>query len=280
MRKALTILSVAGFISLPGAGEAEEARADTLQNILSEGEVRIGVKDDYPPFAFHKNGDFIGIEIEIAGYLAEALGVKLELVPVSASTRNEKLIEGDIDLFIATMSDTPGRRKVIGAIDPNYYAAGINLLARKDVVKSWQDLKGLPVCGNAGAYYNSDISKRYGARVVEFKDLEEAKEALRNGDCVALVYDDAHIRWLLSLPEWSNFEMPVDSEDVTPWAIAVRLGDRDASLGILLSGFVYRLHANGEFLNLESEWGLANSRFILRMEKKHRYDHRHLLPKD
>jgi polar amino acid transport system substrate-binding protein len=270
MRKALTILTIASFLSLSVAGEAEKARADTLQNIRREGVVRIGVKVDYPPFGYIEYGNNLGIEIDIARDLAKELGVTPDFVAVSASTRNDKLIEGDIDLFIATMSDTPGRRKVVGAIEPNYYAAGINLLARNDVVKSWQDLEGKPVCGIDGAYFNSVISERYGTRVVEDNDLDEAKEALRNGDCVALLYDDALIRQLISLPEWSDFEMPVDSEDVTPWAIAVRPEDRGAPLGILLSGFICRLHKSGRLLNLETNYGLMPSRFLLRMAKNHR----------
>ena len=60
---------------------------------------------------------------------AKRLGVKLELVPVVASNRIQFLQQGKIDLMIATMSDTPERRKIVDIVDPNYYGSGTNVLA-------------------------------------------------------------------------------------------------------------------------------------------------------
>ena len=52
------------------------------------------------------------------GEFDDRLQAKLELVPVLSSNRIEFLQQGKIDIVVATMSDTPERRKVVQAIDP------------------------------------------------------------------------------------------------------------------------------------------------------------------
>ncbi len=65
------------------------------------------------------------------------------MIPVIAANRMEFLRQGRIDLIIATMGDTPERRKVVGMVEPNYYAGATNVLAPKSAnLKTWQDLKG------------------------------------------------------------------------------------------------------------------------------------------
>ena len=58
------------------------------------------------------------------------------------------------------------------------------------MIKSWSDLKGKPVCGKQGAFYNKIVAKRYGAKVVAFVNNAESKQALRDGKCVGWVHVD------------------------------------------------------------------------------------------
>ncbi len=90
------------------------------------------------------------------------------------------LEQGKIDLMIATMTDKPGRRKVVSIVDPNYYSSGTNILTPKKFgYKTWEDLRGKPVCGIQGAFYNKATSANYGTKIVAFKGTSEAYAALR-----------------------------------------------------------------------------------------------------
>ena len=51
--------------------------------------------------------------------------------------------QGRIDLILATMGDTADRRKVVGMIEPNYYAGGTNVLAAKKAGLAVAALLGL-----------------------------------------------------------------------------------------------------------------------------------------
>ncbi len=175
------------FAFVLSASQAQ-AQNDRFKKVLERGTVVIGVKADYKPWGFRdSSGAIVGMEIDMAQDVADALGVKLELIPVQSSNRMQFLQQGKIDLMIATMSDKANRRKVVGIPDPNYYTSGTNVLAKKGAVSKWEDLRGKPVCGKQGAFYNKIVAKRYGAKIVAFVGNAEAKQALRDGKCVAWV---------------------------------------------------------------------------------------------
>src|SRR3546814_9198925 len=77
-------------------------------------------------------------------------------------------------------------------LDPNHYSSGTNILTKGNFTK-WEDLKGAPVCGIQGAFYNRKTSEEFGAEIVAFKGTAEALTALKQNRCVAFVYDDAFI---------------------------------------------------------------------------------------
>ena len=197
-------------------------------------------------------------------------------MPVQSSNRMQFLEQGKIDLMIATMSDRADRRKVVGIVDPNYYTSGTNLLARKGAVKAWEDLRGKPVCGKQGAFYNKIVAKRYGAKIVAFVGNAEAKQALRDGKCIGWVYDDSSIMSDLSTGEWEEFEMPLNSEDDTPWGLAVPKGELNGIWGTFMAGMSYHWHASGRLIELEKKWGIQPTAFLKKMNEKFKYEHAHL----
>ena len=153
------------------------------------------VKADYKPWGYRdSSGKIVGMEADMAQDVADAMGVKLELVAVQSSNRMQFLQQGKIDMMIATMSDRKDRRKIVGIVQPNYYTSGTNVMSPKALkIRKWTDLTGKPVCGKQGAFYNKIVSKRYNAKIVAFTGNAEAKQALRDRKCIAWVYDDSSI---------------------------------------------------------------------------------------
>ena len=177
--------------------------------------------------------------------------------------------QGKIDLMIATMTDRPDRRKVVYISEPNYYSSGTNVLAWKKVnLESWEDLRGKPVCGIQGAFYNKKTAQEFGAEIVAFKGSAEALTALSQGNCLAFVYDDSFVVAKLQDSKWSNdFEMPLATMDDAPWGLAVALGeDRFHNL---LNDMIKGWHKSGRILDLETKYGLANTPFAIRMNQEH-----------
>lgn len=246
-----------------------DAANDRFKKVLERGKVVVGVKADYKPWGFRDpSGGLVGMEVDMARDVAKALGVELELVPVQSSNRMQFLQQGKIDLMIATMSDKANRRKIVGIPDPNYYTSGTNLLAKKGVVKKWEDLRGKPVCGKQGAFYNKIVAQRYGAKIVAFVGNAEAKQAMRDGKCIGWVYDDSSIMADLASGQYDDFEMPLNTEDDTPWGLAVPVAEKDGIWGNFMSGMIYNWHRSGRLIELEKKWGIQPTAYLQNMKKK------------
>jgi polar amino acid transport system substrate-binding protein len=262
------IAATVGIAVAVTSGQAQ-AKNDRFKKVLERGTLVVGVKADYKPWGFRdSSGAIVGMEIDMAQDVADALGVKLELIPVQSSNRMQFLEQGKIDLMIATMSDKANRRKVVGITDPNYYTSGTNVLAKKGMVSQWSDLKGKPVCGKQGAFYNKQVSQRYGAKIIAFVGNAEAKQALRDGKCVAWVYDDSSIMADLASGQYDDYEMPMQTEDDTPWGLAVPLEEKDGIWGHLMSGITYNWHRTGRLMELEKKWGIQPTAYLGAMNKK------------
>ena len=244
------------------------AGADALDDIKKKGVLVVGTKADYRPFGFlDPSGQIVGFEPDLAADVAKRLGVKLELVPVVASNRIQFLQQGKIDIMIATMSDTPDRRKIVDIVDPSYYGSGLNVLAPKSAaLKTWEQLRGKKVCLIQGAFYNKELQEKYGVDGVAFPGTAETYAALKNGNCVAFAYDDTAIVGEMQKPEWSAYDMPLDSILFVPWGLAVKQGER--GLADMLSKAVTDWHKNGYIQQLEKKWGIKPTKFAQEMRDK------------
>lgn len=257
-------------LALASTGFGQAAHADALQDVKDRGVLRVGVKADYRPYGFlDAEGNIVGIEPDLAQDVADDLGVELELIPVVSANRMQFLEQGRIDLMIATMTDTAERREVVRIVDPNYYSSGTNVLARKQAgLEQWSDLEGAPVCGIQGAFYNRKTEEEFGAEIVAFTGTAEALTALEQNRCVAFVYDDSFIVSRLGEEAYADFEMPLETIDDAPWGLAVALGE-DA-FAEYMSEMVTGWHASGRILELETEYGVPNTPFALKMHETHR----------
>lgn len=249
---------------------AQLASADALEDIKEKGILTVGVKADYKPYGYlDTDGNSIGIEPDLARDVAEKLGVEIQFVPVVSSNRMQFLQQGKVDLMIATMTDKPDRRKVVAIIDPNYYSSGTNVLAPKTAgLKTWEDLRGKPVCGIQGAFYNKPTAKNYGAKIVAFKGTAEAYAALQGGNCIAFVYDDSAIVAKAEEVGFEKFEMPLDTIDDAPWGLAVQLGEDNFKT--LMEEMSIAWHKSGRILELETKWGVTNTPFAKAMHEQYK----------
>lgn len=261
---AASLVVLAGTAAAVADGHSKQCTNDVWKKVMAAGKVVVGVKADYKPWGFRdSNGDIVGMEIDIAKIAADAMGVELEVVAVQSSNRMQFLEQGKINMMIATMSDRPDRRKIVGITQPNYYTSGTNIMAPKALAfKKWEDLKGKPVCGKQGAFYNKVVTERYGVNVVAFTGNAEAKQALRDKKCVAWVYDDSSIGSDLSSGNFDDFEMPLNSEDDNPWGLAVPLAEKDCVFGNFMSGLTFNLHQSGKMIELEKKWGIKATKYL------------------
>ncbi|MGI9418024.1 MAG: transporter substrate-binding domain-containing protein [Geminicoccaceae bacterium] len=270
MRRLLGTVAILALVAQSTGAVAAECTNDVWNKVMESGKVIIGVKADYKPWGYRdENGDIVGMEVDMAQDVADAMGVELELVAVQSSNRMQFLEQGKIDMMIATMSDREDRREIVGIPGPNYYTSGTNVMSPKALgFKEWEDLRGKPVCGKQGAFYNSIVEERYGVEIVAFTGNAEAKQALRDKKCVAWVYDDSSIGSDLASGNWDDFEMPLASEDDNPWGLAVPLNEQNCVFGNFMSGMQYNWHRSGKLIELEAKWGIQPTAYLQAQTEK------------
>ena len=106
MRAAILYGVLAGLLA------AAPAQADRLDDIAARGVLRVGSTGDYKPFSYLRAGsEFIGMDVELAGELAQALGVRLQLVPTSWPTLMADLGADKFDLALSGVSVTAERQR-------------------------------------------------------------------------------------------------------------------------------------------------------------------------
>ncbi len=260
------------------APAAPAALADTLADIIEEGKLVAGVKTDYAPWGMRDaEGNIVGMEIDMIRDFARQIGekagkeIEVELVPVVASNRMQFLEQGKIDVMIATMSDKPERRKVVGIVQPNYYSSGVAILAHKDSgIDGWETVEGKKICGIQGSWYNKEHGLKNGAEMVVFKGVPEVEAALLDGRCVGWIYDDsAFIPRKVNEPEkWAEYDIATPVVADVPWGAAVRLDEIDEPIGQALSEAIIGWHASGTLVALEEKWGIPSTAWLSEMSLK------------
>ena len=264
-RVSILLLALAAASGAP----ANAAEADALDAIHARGTLIVGAKADYQPFGFRDaSGAIVGFEPDLAAEIAKKLAVKLVLVPVVAADRLQLLAEGKLDLVIATMNDTPERRKLADFVEPGYYASGVNLLAPKALhLHVWQELQGMKLCTIKGTYYMAEIKRRYDPEMIVSQYTDEIYAGLKAGTCVAALYDDTALIGQLQKPEWRDYEMPLRSILVEPWGMAVRLGETRFEQA--LSELVKDWHQSGRIQEDEKKWHIPPSAYAEEMHLRY-----------
>ena len=123
-----------------------KTEAKELQEIIDSGKIVLGTSADYPPFEFHTMVDgkdeTVGFDIEIAKYIADELGVELEIKDMDFDNLLGGLSTGMIDIVIAGMNPDPKREANFTDI---YYEANHSVLINKedkDRITTVEDLDG------------------------------------------------------------------------------------------------------------------------------------------
>lgn len=253
-------LFTAVFLFLSSATEA-----DTLERILSDKKIIIGVSKDQGVLSKFDSatGMITGFEPDLAQDLANSLGVKLELVPLTIAQREGAILDKKVDVIIASLSDIPKRRKIMQPIIPHYYLSGVNVLTRKDEnIKSWQDLQNQRVCSEYGAFYNRLVTVRFGLDIIPLHSHETAIAALSDGRCVGLLYQESTINWRLQESDWGQqYHLPLQTMQTPPWSIYLNISDKDGRLEKRISEIIIRWHREGLILELEKKWQFPASSF-------------------
>ena len=106
---------IAALAALAGiALAAPAADAKTLDEILSDGTIRVGINPNFPNMSTRgDDGEWEGFDIDVGNAIAEALGVEVEWVPTETAQRVPFLVSDRIDISLGALTRNAERAKLI-----------------------------------------------------------------------------------------------------------------------------------------------------------------------
>lgn len=214
-----------------GASLAFSLNAKTLEEIKTDGNIRIGVFADKPPFGFiDKDGAFQGYDIYFAKRIAkDLLGSedKVTFVPVEAASRVEFLQSDKVDVILANFTKTPERAKVVDFALP-YMKVSLGVASPKDaVIKDISELNGKTLIVNKGTTADAYFTKnKNGVNLIKFDQNTETFSALLDKRGAALAHDNTLLfAWVKNNPDFVVGISELGDIDVI--APAVKKGNKE-----------------------------------------------------
>jgi polar amino acid transport system substrate-binding protein len=242
----LLALSLAAF-----SGQA--AKADRLEDILKKGVVRIAVPLDVPPFGSQNQArEAEGFDVELAGMVAKALGVKLELQQVTGANRIPFLLTDKVDIVISVMGLTPERAKQIMFTSP-YADTNLSVFGPKNAnVKSAADIGSLKVAAAKGTTQEMALTAMAPkANIMRTEDDATAAAAYLSGQAELFATNNLIIPDLQKRNPSKEFEIKFVIRR-SPAHMGVRMGE--LTLVRWLDSFIFFNTMNGELDRLHQKW--------------------------
>ena len=238
------IFSVLILTLLLLTGCVKEEEKNSLDKIIENDVIVVGVKTDAKPFGFYSehSGEYEGFDVDVARYIAkDILGSerKIKFVSINTSNRIEAITSGKIDMAIATMSITPQRQYLVDFSLP-YYVAGQTALVREDSdVNTFADLKRKTIIIALGSTAEKNIRRILPtAKIIGYKTNSEAVQAFLEGKGDALSDDDVLLSgFMMDNPGFRIIGTRISHE---PYAVGIKKYD-DQKLKKTLDGTIREL---------------------------------------
>lgn len=164
--------------------------------IIANGKLVLGTSADYAPFEFHTeiNGTdtIVGFDISIAQYMAEQLGVELEIVDMSFDNLLISLNKGDFDIVLAAMSSNEERAKAVDFSNEYYLSNNVILVQKQNADKytTKESLQGVSVAAQKGTVCETRAKELAGeSSVVSLVKVQDMVSELLSGKVKAVLLD-------------------------------------------------------------------------------------------
>ena len=118
------------------------ASAKTMDEVLTEGVLRVGIHPNSPPFSSRNAaGEFEGFDVDVANLLAAELKIaKVEFVPTETAQRVPFLVADTIDISLGGLTRNSERAKLIEYTFPLHTEVMGVLTTDKHSISSYKDL--------------------------------------------------------------------------------------------------------------------------------------------
>lgn len=248
--------SAAGSVSGSASGSA--SNGDAAFTTVTPGKLTMSTNASFPPYEMvADDGSFEGIDVEVAGAIAEKLGLELQVDDMGFDAALQAAQTGKSDMVMAGVTITEERQAVMDF--SNSYANGVQVVIVKEdsPIQTVDDLANANMIGcqmgTTGYIYCSDTPENggYGEdHVTAYETGAVAVQALVNGQVDAVVIDNEPAKaYVAANPSLKILDTEFAVED---YAIALQKGNT----GLLeaVNAAMDELKADGTFQTIVDKY--------------------------
>jgi len=255
MKKFLTILLSLGLLTGVLAGCANNAATEDPSSGESKPEndkVWIVATDTvFKPFEYtDKDGNFVGIDVDILAAVAEDQGFEYELNSLGWDASIAACQAGQADAMIAGASITEKRKNEGWIFSDGYYTATQCMTVKADsAIASFEDLEGKTVAvktGTEGASYAESLKDEYGFTITYLEDSPTMYQTVIGGQADAC-FEDTPIMASSIKDGGLDLKIVEGSENEgSPYGLAIHKADRQEFIDLFNAG-LKNIKDNGKY---------------------------------
>lgn len=239
--------SAAGSVS--GSASGSVSNGDPAFTTVTPGKLTMSTNASFPPYEMvADDGSFEGIDIEVAGAIAEKLGLELQVDDMGFDAALQAAQTGKSDMVMAGVTVTEERQAVMDF--SNSYANGVQVVIVKEdsPIQTVDDLANANMIGcqmgTTGYTFCSDTPENGGFgedHVTPYDDGAAAVQALMNGQIDAVVIDNKPAQEYVA----ANPGLKILDGDFTNEDYAIGVAKGNTALVDAVNGALAELTADG-----------------------------------
>ena len=237
----------------------------TLKRIAESSVVRIGYRENSPPFAFlDAQKKPVGYSLDLCEIVVEEIGkelakdLRVEFKPVSPENRFDKVTSGDVDLECGSTTNNAERRKTV-AFSPTMFVTGTKLMVRRGSgILNFRNLADKTVVLTRGTVHETAVPKLAERQKIPIKfvfagDHRESFDLLAAGKADAFANDDVQLYGMLAeTKSAADFRVVGDFLTYADYALMFRKDDPD--FAEVVERAFHRLAGSREIVAIYERW--------------------------
>lgn len=259
----IAVLFVLVAIAIGAAGQAFAAPksatvSPVIDRIMAKKELVVGTAAGMPPMNMTtKDGQIVGLDVDLARVFAASMEVKLTLKPMPFNDLLPALEAGKIDMVLSGMTMTPIRNLKVAFAGP-YFDSGKSILVKKANADSMGTIAQMNNPDKTLVALKGSTSQRFveklmpQAKLLLADDYNQAVVMVRNDKATAMVADFPIC--ILSVVRYPEADFVTLDKPLTYEPIGVALHPSDRLLVNWVENVIHTLQKGGEMQMLIQRW--------------------------
>ncbi len=258
MFRSIQRLMLGGLLAIAMALPLNALAGDTLQRVVDFKVLKVGMSGNQPPMTMtNREGGMMGFDVDLAKALADAMKVKLEIIPMPFGELMSALEEDKIDMVLSGLSITPGRTEMVSFVGP-YMMSGKSILTKNSVLAKIQEgndfnrkeLKLLALSNSTSASFVRAVAPN--AQLIEVASYDEGVAMLIDDKADAMVADMPVC--VLSVARFPEAGLTTLEKPLTVEPVGIAVSKDDPQFFNLVDNYLRAYEKTGILGQIRKKW--------------------------